>query len=245
LTPFDRLAVAVETPQHAALGGVLDYRGPPGLAVGTLVRAPLGRRTVPGIVWPSRPALTVPEGQLRELVETFSALPPLPAPWLQLVEFAAGYYQRGVGELALSVLPPELRKLTAAQVDKRIARLLKMAPKAESPGATPPWPTPSEEQASVLQALGPAGTPILLHGATGSGKTEVYLHAAARALDAGHQVLVLVPEINLTPQLEARFAERFPGRLLVSLHSGLTPAQRREYREPGAQHEIGLTQVGK
>jgi primosomal protein N' (replication factor Y) len=54
----------------------------------------------------------------------------------------------------------------------------------------------------------------------------VYLRAADRALQAGRQVLVLVPEINLTPQLEARFAQRFPGRVLVSLHSGLTPAQR-------------------
>ena len=67
---------------------------------------------------------------------------------------------------------------------------------------------------------------MLLHGVTGSGKTELYLRAAARALDAGRQVLVLVPEINLTPQLEARFAERFPGRLLVAQHSGLTPPQR-------------------
>jgi primosomal protein N' len=67
---------------------------------------------------------------------------------------------------------------------------------------------------------------VLLHGVTGSGKTEVYLHAAARCAGAGQQALVLVPEINLTPQLEARFAERFPGRVLVSLHSGLTPAQR-------------------
>jgi primosomal protein N' (replication factor Y) len=67
---------------------------------------------------------------------------------------------------------------------------------------------------------------VLLHGATGSGKTEVYLRAAAQCLAQGRQVLVLVPEINLTPQLEARFAARFPDRLLVSLHSGLTPAQR-------------------
>jgi primosomal protein N' (replication factor Y) (superfamily II helicase) len=59
-----------------------------------------------------------------------------------------------------------------------------------------------------------------------SGKTEVYLRAAEAALDAGGQALVLVPEINLTPQLEARFAARFPSRRLVSLHSALTPAQR-------------------
>jgi primosomal protein N' (replication factor Y) len=66
----------------------------------------------------------------------------------------------------------------------------------------------------------------LLHGVTGSGKTEVYLRAAQAALDAGRQVLLLVPEINLTPQFEARLAERFTARRLVSLHSGLTPAQR-------------------
>ena len=61
---------------------------------------------------------------------------------------------------------------------------------------------------------------VLLHGITGSGKTEVYLRAAERALGAGRQALVLVPEINLTPQLVARFAERFAGRRIVALHSG-------------------------
>jgi primosomal protein N' (replication factor Y) len=72
---------------------------------------------------------------------------------------------------------------------------------------------------------GEPGT-VLLHGTTGSGKTEVYLRAAAAALAAGRQALVLVPEINLTPQLVARFAERFAGRGIVTMHSGLTPAAR-------------------
>jgi primosomal protein N' (replication factor Y) len=124
----------------------------------------------------------------------------------------------------LSVLPPELRKLTGVQVAKRVARLLKSPPAA--PGGPPPvWPDLTAEQSAALEGLRDTG-PVLLHGATGSGKTEVYLRAADRALQAGRQVLVLVPEINLTPQLEARFAQRFPGRVLVSLHSGLTPAQR-------------------
>jgi primosomal protein N' (replication factor Y) len=65
----------------------------------------------------------------------------------------------------------------------------------------------------------------LLHGVAGSGKTEVYLGAIARALEAGGSALMLVPELSLTPQTVARFAARFPGRLGL-LHSGLTEAER-------------------
>jgi primosomal protein N' (replication factor Y) len=216
--------VAVETPQHAGLGGVLDYLAAQPWPAGTLVRCPLGRRTVPGIVWGEAAGSDTPAERLRELAEVMDSLPPLPPSWRALVDFAAGYYQRGTGELALSVLPPELRKLTAVQVAKRVARLQKSPPVAPG-GPLPLWPELSAEQTAVLDGL-PAEGPVLLHGATGSGKTEVYLRAAERALQACRQVLVLVPEINLTPQLEARFAQRFPDRVLVSLHSGLTPAQR-------------------
>ncbi|MEO7559774.1 MAG: primosomal protein N' [Nitrosospira sp.] len=66
----------------------------------------------------------------------------------------------------------------------------------------------------------------LLHGITGSGKTEVYLRLISLLLRQGRQTLVLVPEINLTPQLEAIFRARFPAIQLVSLHSGLNPGER-------------------
>ncbi len=66
----------------------------------------------------------------------------------------------------------------------------------------------------------------LLQGVTGSGKTEVYLRLAEAALDRGHQVLMLVPEIALTPQLESRVADRFPDAHVVSLHSGLAEGAR-------------------
>jgi primosomal protein N' (replication factor Y) len=72
----------------------------------------------------------------------------------------------------------------------------------------------------------PRAAPLLLHGVTGSGKTEVYLQASERMLARGRQVLLLVPEINLTPQLLARVVQRFPSRRVVAMHSALTPAQR-------------------
>ncbi|MCX7193507.1 MAG: primosomal protein N' [Proteobacteria bacterium] len=67
---------------------------------------------------------------------------------------------------------------------------------------------------------------FLLHGITGSGKTEVYVHLMDYVLQRGGQVLLLVPEINLTPQLEAYFLSRFPDASLVSLHSGLSENER-------------------
>ncbi len=226
------LAVAVETPRHSGVGSLLHYSHEVDLPAGTLVAVPLGKRVVPGIVWhraDDAPGLDV---ELRPVAAALTALPPLAAPWRALIEFAALYYQRGVGELALSVLPPELRQLDDTQLTRRMKRLPAAAP---HPAAGPALPELSEQQAQALDAIaalqavaapGVAPPPILLHGVTGSGKTEVYLRAAAAALARGQQALVLVPEINLTPQLEARFAARFPGRVLVSLHSALTPAQR-------------------
>jgi primosomal protein N' (replication factor Y) (superfamily II helicase) len=226
-----RVRIAVEAPQHSGLTGPLDYASEHPLAPGTLVRVPLGKREVLGIVWPGDEASTF-ETQPRDVSEVLASLSPLPRSWCELVGFAAAYYQRGIGEIALSVLPPELRKLGDAQLQRRIARMAKTSEVV--PTGTAP-PAPSEEQAAVLDEIAALARrderpAVLLHGATGSGKTEVYLRAAEDALARGRQVLVLVPEINLTPQLEARFAERFAGgpqgRRIVSLHSALTPAQR-------------------
>ncbi len=90
--------------------------------------------------------------------------------------------------------------------------------------APSPPPVLNAEQLAVVEAVRGKGT-WLLHGVTGAGKTEVYLALAQRALAEGRQVLVLVPEIALTPQLVARFAARFPGKV-AALHSALTGAER-------------------
>ena len=86
------------------------------------------------------------------------------------------------------------------------------------------------QQAALSAILQGSGQTFLLHGVTGSGKTEVYLRASQAVLDKAQQVLVLVPEIALTPQLVGRFRARFGDRIAV-LHSGLSPAERlREWR---------------
>jgi len=230
-----RLRVAVDAPQHSGLAGPLDYLCERPLTPGTLVRVPLGRRELLGVVWPGEPEGD-PDVACKDVLEVFDALPPLGEDWCRLLAFAAGYYQRSVGELASAVLPPQLRELSATQLDARLRKLQRKA--APEPAPEPPRPELAPEQADavarIAAALAPAEAapaPLLLYGVTGSGKTEVYLRAAEAALAAGRQVLVLVPEINLTPQLEARFGERFAAQLpgaasIVSLHSGLTPAQR-------------------
>ncbi|RZS53187.1 primosomal protein N' [Sphaerotilus mobilis] len=259
------VAVLVELPKHAGLNGVLSYRTTQPLAAGQLLRVPLGRRVVCGIAWgddasggapqqglgaaPTASDMAAPV--LRDVAEALDALPPLDAAWRDLVTFAAAYYQRSTGELALSVLPADLRELDGPalqrrlrRLDKRLGRTPPSAPKKRRGKAVPedevtpdPVPPPdieppalpdlSDEQQAVLDALAACGAePVLLHGVTGSGKTEVYLRRVAAALEAGRQALLLVPEINLTPQLEARIRARFPGRVTVAMHSGLGPAER-------------------
>jgi len=87
---------------------------------------------------------------------------------------------------------------------------------------------PTEAQQQVIGAVTQTQgyKCFLLHGITGSGKTEVYVHLMHQVLQRGEQVLLLVPEINLTPQLENYFLSRFPDTELVSLHSGLGDGER-------------------
>jgi primosomal protein N' (replication factor Y) len=201
------------------------------------VRVPLGKRDVLGVVWDS--ALSsgdLLEMQTKSIAGVLQGLAPLNDSWRALVSFTASYYQRAPGEVALAALAPQLRELTNEQLARRLKR---PAADTSQPG-NPPENAIDLVAASAQQIRAMAEfdaensakkRPALLFGATGSGKTEVYLRLAAQVLaqDPAAQVLVMVPEINLTPQLEARFAERFAhlGReRVVALHSGLTPAQR-------------------
>ncbi|HQR22769.1 MAG TPA: primosomal protein N' [Burkholderiaceae bacterium] len=210
----------------------LDYLAPaPPVAapVGLRCVVPLGRRKLVGIVTGVRDKSDVDPARLRPVTQLLDEVPALGAHWLALTRFAADYYQHAWGEVALPALPPALRQVPGpryAQVMTRLRAAPPAGPRLESALA----PTLTAEQAvvvrEVLRACGFA--PFLLFGATGTGKTEVYLSAIERALaaHAGSQALLLVPEINLTPQLEAQVRARFPDQGVVAMHSGLAAGER-------------------
>jgi len=227
------IAVAVQTPAHSGMGDLLSYLAPAPLPAGTLVRVPLGQREVLGVVWDTPETAQVNEGtaplNLRPISSVLEGLPPLDAAWRDLVAFAARYYQRSLGELALSALPPQLRDLSPVQLARRLRRT--PAVESNTQNATKNIATTPEQSKAIAQISSENG-PFVLFGSTGSGKTEVYLRCVQQVLEqAPHtQALVMVPEINLTPQLEdrftARFAPQYGAQAVVSLHSGMTNPQR-------------------
>jgi primosomal protein N' (replication factor Y) len=322
---------------------LFDYRCDPALGPtpGMLVCVPFGKRQVVGLIWDVTQVSSVPEDRLRDIALICDAIGPLTPEWRELVAFAADYYQRARGEVALPALPQALRdsarwgrlfrrenvfRLTAlgrvalpgalpprASALRRLAAALAgsaaldvvdaralhakasstladwqaqgwvesieldRADAAAAPGelavdvpadnqtgahggpdgdagrihlsactaasnstlqpataTRAAQPVLTDEQAQALDAIRAARgfAPFLLHGVTGSGKTEVYL----RAIDAlfaerpDAQALVLVPEINLTPQFEAAFRRRFAtlhsASPIVTLHSAMADGER-------------------
>jgi primosomal protein N' (replication factor Y) (superfamily II helicase) len=213
--------VALDVP----LPRLFDYAVPIGaeLASGDRVTVQLGRRNQTGVVIETDIEANVAAARLKSIIEVRSDAPRLPADWLELMRFLSSYYQRPLGETVVAALPPRLRSV------KPLPR--KSLQLAGEPGASDfvPLHALTAEQTRLVDAIGAKlGTfaPMLLHGVTGSGKTEVYLSLIAQVLSRSAQALVLVPEISLTPQLEARFREAFPRTRLALMHSGLEDVAR-------------------
>lgn len=142
---------------------------------------------------------------------------------------------RGGPRRAAEISTPLLRRLEArGLVSLELAATPRPAPRFHvSSTAAVALPMTAEQQ-SALAEIGvalarerPGEEPLLLHGVTGSGKTEVYLRAAEMVLERGRSVLVLVPEIALTPQALARFSARF-GETVAVMHSGMSDGRRHE-----------------
>ena len=224
--------------------------------LGRAVIVPFGRpnkrgeaNTVVGWVFDTADTTDVPADKLKSVIGAVPSVPRADAAWLQLMHFMARYYQRGLGEVSLPALPKKLRvPANFVQDDEGVwqlqqgKRTWQQWRKRAALDADLPAPVEfhaplqlNSEQQSVLDALlsttqstNEPPAPQLLFGITGSGKTEVYLHYLAQILqhDECAQVLILVPEINLTPQFAQRLTERFGEQAVVSLHSGLNDGER-------------------
>jgi len=212
--------VALDVP----LGQAFDFAVPEGLEPvrGSLVRVPFGRLAKVGVVLSRETRTDIAPERLRPLESVVDDVAPLAESDFALLGFCAAYYQRPLGEVLHACLPPRLRQA------KR--RRIKAPATAETPAGPFPSPVTATARQEVAVELVRSGFgrfhPVLLFGVTGSGKTEVYLRLIADALAAGKQALYLVPEIGLTPQLESRVRERFPGVAIVAAHSHLGEGER-------------------
>ena len=228
------VTMALDTP----LAIEFDYRWQPQSIdetppqVGQLAQVPFGRRQVVGLIVAIPETTDYAPEKIRDIVAIRHQLPPVSAHWIALSRFAADYYQRPLGEVVLPSLPKNLRALQTTALDTALKKLATLSAEPKPPAS--PAPQLNTEQAAAVDTISAAGaySATLLFGVTGSGKTEVYLHSAetilarAREQNTPAQVLILVPEINLTPQLETSVKTRFPGLHVVSLHSQLSEGER-------------------
>jgi len=219
------LRVALEVP----VAKLFDYRSAEGIDAqpGDRVVVPFGSRERVGVVVECAEASLVATDRLKPVTRVLDDAPRLPADWLEQMRFLSAYYQRPLGETVAGALPPRLRSLKP--LPKRRGKAATAVEAAPGAWTYAPGPAPNAAQAAAIEAVAAAfGTfrTFLLHGITGSGKTEVYLRLIARALERGGQALALVPEIGLTPQLETRFRAAFPGARIAVLHSALEDVPR-------------------
>jgi len=208
--------VAVGVP----LARLFEYALPDGLSVqvGDRVVVPLGARQQIGVVLETQAESALPAERMKPIAAVRDDAPRLSAEWLELMRFLSSYYQRPLGETIVSALPPRLRSV------KPLPRKALVPPKEALPARFVPTHELRAEQRDAMQRIARSSgqfEAFLLHGVTGSGKTEVYLHLIAGVIERGGQALVLVPEISLTPQLEERFRHAFPEATLAVMHSGL------------------------
>jgi primosomal protein N' (replication factor Y) len=214
-----------------ALRGPFDYRLPEALrgdvGVGSMLVVPFGRRQVLGVVVGLMESSEVAEEKLLAPLRALDDGPPtLPADLVALAEWIAAEYCSTIARALGLVLPPGAARRLSGRKRRAVARPQHLPVGARSPHAPELTLDQQVALAPVIAALGERrAEQRLLHGVTGSGKTEVYLRAAGAALEQDRGAIVLVPEIALTPQIVGRFIERF-GDTVAVLHSRLTPGQR-------------------
>lgn len=190
----------------------LTYRSDQALPTGSLVQVPLQQESVMGLV--TGPAPT-PRFKTKPISQVYD-LPPLPGHLIRLILWLQAYYPAPLGVLTQQIVPAGLSV-------KQLANQTPLELMAPQTAGLPPLTT---EQQAALTAMSDINN-YVVHGATGSGKTRLYIELALRALATGRSSIILTPEISLTSQLAANFRAVFGSRVVV-LHSGQAPSERRQ-----------------
>lgn len=203
---------------------IFSYETDHTLAVGTLVRVPYGRMQALGIVVGIVKKPTFKTKAVADILPVS-----LPDSALYLLKWMFDFYPDDWGTIAQLFVPPNF----VTKPQKQTVRLVQ--------GEAEPLPPANPEQASALKILRrPATKRALLHGDTGTGKTRVFTDIINQVIDSGKSVLILTPEIGLTPQLIQQIARHVAAPVAVT-HSALTPAERRrvwEYAIGGQQPSV-------
>ncbi len=223
MNPTNQLwQVAVDAPLPSALTYQIPqaFSNDPRLRRGHCVRVPLGRRAVSGVLL--GPGEISGNYKVKEILDFTEERPVLPESFLRWLEWLAKYYVHPIGSVVESCFPP----LPKAKAHARRSKKSPVVPELEAD-------VPHDLTAEQRQVIGDIGNlggqsgfhAHLVHGVTGSGKTEIYMRLLQEVIARGQQGLLLVPEISLTPQLIDRFSRRL-GTAIAVIHSHLTPREK-------------------
>lgn len=188
----------------------LTYHSTENLPAGTIVMVPVGKKTVAGVVisWADKPAFTT------KPIDSIVEPTPLPTPLLKLADWLAQYYDSHPVGVWQSILPRGINK-KRRENNKTLTH-----PKRNRTNIVLNKPQQDATETIWKELSGTS----LLHGVTGSGKTEIYIELARRTINDGRSAIILVPEIALTSQIIAEFLPHFPE--LIVTHSTMTEAER-------------------
>lgn len=224
--------VAIDSP----LNQLFDYAWHEDFATapqkGQIVQVSFGRQECIGVVMQ---VLDKTDYDLEKIkkVQAIAPLQPISSDVMAMAEFAAIYYQRPIGEVLIPSIPKMWRQKNKWELLGKEKRLSKTSAGTKNAKAQPGNEISlNEEQLFIVeklwnQSISKKFSCNLLQGITGSGKTLTYLRWLKKILDDDEsQVMIMVPEINLTPQLESSVEQAFPGKKLVVMHSGITDRTR-------------------
>ncbi len=209
-----------------AVARAFTYEVPDDVGVGAIVRVPFGRSRARGIV--TKLVDAAPDGVEARPIE--SVVGELAPGLVELALWLADYYGSTPARALALVAPvtPKRRKEQAPPAERQALG-----------GEAEPAELSETQRAAIARIVDGGPGNVLLYGATGSGKTEVYLQACAAMLERGFGAIILVPEIALAPQTVGRVRARFGDRVAI-LHSALTDAERRDERERIATGEARI-----